>query len=107
MSSDLVPVPSVLVRGRDEIVVERIGRVAPLLGIVSLACLLSLPWATGPIVVGEHLRAMIGMSLFFVGGLIASIYPFCVSAGTTARVLGACGCGVLVLEAVCAWWLTS
>jgi len=107
MSSDVVPVRSVLVRSRDEIVVERIGRVSPLLGIVSLACLLSLPWAAGPIVAGDHLRAVIGMGVFYVAGVVTGVYPFCVPAGTTARVLGATGCGVLALEAVCAWWLTS
>ena len=102
-----LPQQSVLVPSRDEIVVERIGRVAPLLGIVSLAFLLGLPWEAGPVVPGQHVLALIGMSVFFVGGVVASVYPFCGAAPAAARAFGVAGCGVLVLEGVCVWWLTG
>jgi len=96
-----------LLPGHDEVVVERIGRAAPALAIFSLASVLSLPWAAGPIVPGHHIVALVAGAIFFVGGLVAGVYPWCVPSTATARAVGTTGLGVLVLEVICAWTLTG
>lgn len=96
-----------LLPDHDEVVVDRVGRAAPALAILSLASILSLPWAAGPVVPGQHVVALVAGACFFVGGLVAGVYPWCVPSSGTARAVGTAGLGVLVLEVVCAWSLTG